>query len=193
MALKRKHENDERGAGRGVDTGSIILVVVIAAILVGGFFFAVARFDFPPGVRGWFIDAVNTLDPASSQLETRRARLDHRESELDVREDELRLREAELIAFENELIVREERLRPIYEFPMSDQDLQQLQSVSAMYSRISPDAAAGILEQLYNPRASAAILFYMPVQNAAMILNAMSTETAAEVTQILLYNYEALS
>jgi len=195
---RKAREHRRRRPGLGL---ILIFILIPILLLSGGFVFAVVRFDFPPNVRGWTIDLINTLDPAHADLAGQRNRLAERELLAEMRHEDLDLWEAELWArraeldnrenqlfvFQDEVIARENRLRPIFRQPMSAQDIEDLQSLSETYSQMAPEAAAAILAAMGDLQSAAAILHTMEERNAAAILAEMAPQLAANITQIILH------
>jgi len=82
-----------------------------------------------------------------------------------------------------------ERTVPLYRRPdITDQELEDMISLSRTFTQMSPETAAVILVQLYDPRDVASLLYYMGERNAAAILAVMDISYAAEITEILLYS-----
>jgi len=136
------------------------------------------------------------------RVNEREAQLVEWEIELNLREDELNARENAASAREQQLNIRAEaqdarekdlmdlydRVVPIYRRMLTDQELEDMISISRSYTQMSPDVAAGILVELNDPKDVAAILYYMSERNAAAILSVMDADFAAELTEILLYS-----
>ena len=172
-------------------------------------------FGFRDVVRDVLAGIVVSLDPDSSTIddtfaranEARSAELDDREvliatreallveldarlsgieEQLNARETQLDRRSAELDRRGDQLAQREDRTVPLFQRNLTEQELEDIQSVSQTYTQMAPEAAAEILTELYNPNYVATILYFMRERNAAVILTEMETEFAAELTEILL-------
>jgi len=210
---KEKGEKGEKGGG----AGSIILIMILVlVILIGGFsaalFFDVfsAREIMADVITEPLLDVIIWLDPGFSSIrqrlvteeETQERRLDERKEELDRREEEIELLEnafgtleeqLERRAFdldrrEEQIIAMYERTIPIYRREMTEQETEDMNSLSRTYTQMAPETAASILVELYDPRDVAAILYFMGERNAGSILAAMDVNYAANITEILLYN-----
>ena len=81
-----------------------------------------------------------------------------------------------------------ERTVPLYRREMTEEELEDMMSISTLYTQMAPEAAAARLVRLYDPRDVAAILYFMGERNAAAIMSVMTVEYAAEITEILLYS-----
>ena len=206
-----KAPGEKAGAG-----GVIIIMILVLLILVGGFgaalYFNVfdARVIVADVVTEPVIDVLIWLDPGYSAInqrlrareETQERRFAERNEELDIREgsieiqenilntleQQLERREIELNRREEQIIAMYERTIPMYRRDMTDQELEDMMSLSRTYTQMSPETAAEILVRLYDSRDVAAILYFMGERNSASILAAMTPEYAAAITEIWLYN-----
>ena len=175
-----------------------IILLIILVLLVAGFVAEEVYFNWL-GTRDMVIDAVIKLDP---NIRARGARLDAREAALAEKEEAFEARERQVLTRETqnerrkaeldrtaaELADRELRATPIYRRQMSEQELEDMVSISRAYSQMQPESAAAILGELDSNEDVAAILFYMTERNAAAILAVMEPEYAARITSILLYS-----
>jgi flagellar motility protein MotE (MotC chaperone) len=193
----------------------LLFFIVIPVILVGGFVFEEVYFN-TLGIRDktcdFFMDAAIWLDPdtasISSRLDRRSAELDRRSAELDKRTGEIDIRKTGLDDREREIASaeansnkrsadldkREQDLKtvqethvPVYRRILTDQELEDMKSLSRTFSRMTPETAVDILTRLYDPNDVAAILYYMSERDAAAIMSAMTVEYAAKLTEIFLY------
>jgi len=128
------------------------------------------------------------LDERESKIAGREEELDARRTLLDTRESQLDRRGAALDKREEQLDLTLNNKTPTYSREMTEQELADMQSLSRVYSQMSPGAAAEILVELDNEQHVAAILYYMGERNAAVILEAMETEFAAKITEVLLFS-----
>jgi len=128
------------------------------------------------------------FEERSEDLQFRMQDIEFREGIVDTRESLLERREFELDRREEQIIAMYERTTPLYRREMTEEELDDMESLSRTYSQMAPESAARILVELYDPRDVAAILYFMSERNAAAILAVMHPEYAAEVTEILLYN-----
>jgi flagellar motility protein MotE (MotC chaperone) len=137
------------------------------------------------------------------QLEQRAHQLDQREQLLNDREDMLSQRETELMEQSDRLDIREKNLKRQQEeweaeieaakemtiadilATYSDDKLQSMRQVGAIYSKMDAEAAAAIVSELYDAQQIAAICYSMQPQAAALMLEKLEPELAAEVTAIL--------
>jgi len=210
---KETGEDAEKKGGAG---GIIIIMILVLVILIGGF--GAAMYFNVLGARSIVANAVNDpliklviwLDPGFSSIDDRmraesasrdkrhaekEAELEERDEEVTLREDSINSREAQLDRRERELDSREaqiiamyERTVPIYRRDMTEQEQEDMESLSRTYSQMSPSDAAERLARLYDPRDVAAILYFMMERPRAAILAAMNPTYAAEITEILLYS-----
>ena len=208
---KPKGSNEKGGAG-----GIIIIMILVLLILIGGFAAALyfdvfdTRVIIADVITDPLLDIIIWLDPGYSsinqrlhtereiqekQFEERTEDLDNREAEIKLLEDILNSREQQLDrrAFdldrrEEQIIAMYERTIPIHRRDMTEQELEDMLSLSRTFTQMSPETAAQILVELYDPRDVAALLYYMGERNAASILAVMNVDYAAEITEILLYS-----
>ena len=197
--LTKAEKKAEKKANKGKKKGKKlkIILIIVLVLLVAGFVFEEIYYNYL-GTRDILIDAVVKLDP---EYGTRWKRLDEREAslnalkaELDNREKTITSRESQNDRRSTELDRREKEVdelvswySPLYRRQMTEQELEDMQSVSMAYSRMAPDAAAAILMELNDPDDVAAILYYMSERSAAAILAVMEPEFAAVITEIFLY------
>ena len=140
-------------------------------------------------------DALNMYETGLGERESKIA---EKEAAIEEREGLLNTREVQLDRRVASLDTREEKLNqankasstavPIYLRKMSEQEIADMQSLSLSYSKMAPETAADILAKLNDNKHVAAILYHMGERNAAAILEAMETEFAAKITEILLFN-----
>jgi len=214
--VKGKKEKGEKGE-KGGGAGSIILIMVLVlVILIGGFSAALyfdvfsAREIMADVVTEPLLDVIIWLDPGFSSIrqrlviesEAQEKRLEERKQELDEREVEIEIlenafgtmeeqldrRASDLDRREEQILAMYERTIPIYRREMTEQELEDMNSLSRTYTQMAPETAARILVQLYDPRDVAAILYFMGERNAGSILAEMDVNYAANITEILLYN-----
>jgi len=210
---KAPKENDDSKSGAA---GIVLIMILIVILLIGGFG-AVLFFDLFSSrqivgdvVNDPLIRVVTWLDPRFNTIEqqlvidaeTQSKQHAERTEELDIREENivflendiatreqlLERRALELDNREAQIIAMYERTVPIHRREMTEEELEDMISLSRTFSRMSPEDAAKILRQLYDPRDVAAILYYMTERNASAILSTMDERYAAELTEILLYS-----
>jgi len=210
---KAPKEKDESKSGAA---GIVLIMILIVILLIGGFG-AVLFFDLFSSrqivgdvVNDPLIRVVTWLDPRFNTIEqqlvtdaeTQAKRHAERTEELDLREDNIEIlendiatreqllerRALELDNREAQIIAMYERTVPIHRREMTDEELEDMISLSRTFSRMAPEDAARILRQLYDPRDVAALLYYMSERNSAAILSTMDERYAAELTEILLYS-----
>ena len=162
------------------------------------------------------ISAVSWLDPSTAsvrrtqwlrgkELDEREAELAARDeeqktesaarkAELDEREDSLLLREEEVELFSSSLDKREQDMvsmevskTPVYRRELEEEELAELEALSATFAAMTPDAAAEILMRMYNVGDVAAIIYFMPEKKAADIMASMDPAYAANLTQELMF------
>jgi len=210
---KKSGEKGEKSSAAGV----IILMILVLLILIGGFgaalYFDV--FDSRPIIADVLteplLDVLIWLDPeyhtirqrlraeeeaSIRQFEERTAELDRREEDIDIlegmivaREQVVERRMHDLDRREEQIIAMYERTIPLFRRPdRSEQEMDDMLALSRTFTNMSPDTAATILVQLYDPRDVAAIIYYMSERNAASILAEMDVRYAANITEILLYS-----
>ncbi|MCL2125769.1 MAG: hypothetical protein FWH33_07250 [Oscillospiraceae bacterium] len=193
-AITRKSKKVKKKKGRLIK----IILLVVLVLLVGGFVFEEVYFNYL-GLRDKLIESIVELDPdyrsrqetlneRESDLIAYEAQLDAREKTIASRESQNDRRSAELSRQQESLQDREERLTPLYQRQMSEQEQEDMLSLSRTYARMAPEDAASILLELNNADDVAAILYNMSERNAAAILAVMEPEYAAVITEILLYN-----
>ena len=175
-----------------------IILIIVLVVLVACFVFEETYFNYL-GLRTMLFDAVATIDPdyrmrvealgeRERELNAMRAELDAREKTITSREAQNERRSAELQKQTDDIRDREALLTPLYRRQMSEQEQEDMASISLSYSRMTPENAANILLELNKPDDVAAILYFMSERNAAAILAVMEPEFAARITEIWLYN-----
>jgi len=213
----KKEPKEKRPKEKGGTGGIIIIMILVLVILIGGFgaalYFDVfsAREITADVITDPLLDVIIWLNPEYFTISQRLAAeeaekkalfekqeedLSERDELITQREDALNLREQQLFSRGVELDRREEQLLAMYErtVPLyrrdnvSEEELEDMMSLSRTFTQMSPDTAADILVRLYDPRDVAAILYYMGERNSASILAVMDTSYAANITEILLYN-----
>jgi len=213
---KKEKIPKEKGEKKGGAGGVILIMLLVLILLIGGFAAAVyfnvfdARVIVADTINEPLTRLIIWLDPGFStvdqqmrdeaearekrlvELETdldkRIAALEEREDGLYSREQQLDRRAAELNSREQQIISMYERTIPLYRRDdRTEQELEDMLSLSRTYSNMSPETAAEIMIKLHDPKDVAAILYYMTERNAAAILAAFKPEYAAEITEILLY------
>jgi len=209
---KDKVKGEKGGAG-----GVIIIMILVLVILIGGFAAALyfdvfdARIIVADVITDPILEVLIWLDPAyssinqrlrseaatqerrfeerSAQFEEREEDIALRETVLDTREQQLDRRALELDRREDQITAMYERTVPIHRRDdITEEELEDMISLSRTYTQMSPDDAANILVRLYDPRDVAAILYHMTERNAGSILAVMDPAYAANITEILLYN-----
>ena len=214
---KKKGSKSPKAPGEKGGTGGIIIIMILVLlILVGGFGAALyfdmfdARVIVADTVTEPVVDILIWLDPTYNSInqrlrvreETQERRIAERIEELDRREEEIAILEGVLESQEQQLERRAtdlnrreemitamyERTIPMWRRDMTEQELEDMMSLSRTYTQMSPEDAAERLAQLDDPRDVAAILYYMGERNAASILAVMRVEFAAMITEILLYS-----
>jgi len=212
---KAPKDKKAKGGGGG-GAGIIIIMLLVLIILIGGFgaalYFDVfnAREITADIVTEPLLDIIIWLDPGylsieqrlrveretqEKQFEERTAELDEREAAIsliegviDTRENLLDRREVEQDRREEQLVAMYERTVPMYRRIESEEDMEDMLSLVTTFTQMSPETAAAILVRLYDQRDVASILYFMSERNAATILAEFTTEYAAEITEIWLYN-----
>jgi len=214
---KAKKEKKSKGAKeKGGAGGIIIIMILVLLILVGGFAAALyfdifdSRVIIADIITDPLLDMIIWLDPGYSSINQRlvlerelmERRFAERTEDLDIREAEIEMLENMLTGREQQLerrafdldrreeqiIAMYERTIPIHRRDMTEQELEDMLSLSRTFTQMAPDTAAQILVGLYDPRDVAALLYYMGERNAASILAVMRVDYAAEITEILLYS-----
>jgi len=190
---------EKKAKGKKKKGGKLkLILIIVLVVLIAGFIFEELYFNYL-GTRDIFIDAIVKLDP---DYRTREANLDIKETdlnkfqaELDTRERTITSRESQYERRNADLNSREETIReqeqqsaPLYKRQLTEQELEDMQSLSRSYSLMAPEVAATILGELGNSNDVATILYYMTERNAAAILAVMNPDFAAELTNILLYS-----
>ena len=206
-----KVKGEKSGAG-----GIIFIMVLILIILIGGFgaalYFDVfdSRTIIAEVVTEPLLEVVIWLDPSYNTIRQRlRAEEEASIKRFADRMDELARREEEVEMLENAVGTRElfverrihdldrreeqilamyERTMPLWRRDMTEEELADMESISRIYTNMSPEDAANRLVQLYDPRDVAAILYFMGERNSAAILSQMDVRYAANITEILLYS-----
>ena len=210
---KASKDKGDKKSGTG---GTILIMILILVLLIGGFA-AVLFLDLFNSrqivgsiVNEPLIGVVVWLNPKFSTVEqqlvaeneaqekhhaARTADLNAREEDIELLESELLIREQllerralELDNREVQIIAMYERTVPLHRREMTDEERDDMVSLSRTYSQMSPENASRILVHLYDPRDVAGILYYMGERNAGSILAAMDARYAAEITEILLYS-----
>jgi len=214
----KKDKGSKGKKEKGGAAGIIIMMLLVLIILIGGFTAALyfdvfsARVIIADVLTEPLLDVIIWLDPEyhtirqrlneeeeasvrrfeerTEQLNRREAELDAWESMVATREQIVERRTHDLDRREEQIIAMYERTIPLYRrLPeMSEQDMEDMISLTATFTSMSPEIAATILVQLYDPRDVASILYYMSERNAAAIMAQFDTRYAANITEILLYN-----
>jgi len=212
---KQKAPKDVKSKGGGAG-GIIIIMILVLVILIGGFGAALyldmfsAREVVAELITEPLLGIIIWLDPEYSSIEQRLqneiesherqnaervAKLDEREAQiemmegiLETRENLLNRRDADQNRREEQILAMYERTVPLYRREMTDEVLDEMNTLARTYMNMAPDVAAGILVRLYDIRDVASILWFMGERNAALILEAFTPEYAAEITEIWLYN-----
>ena len=213
---KKEKIPKEKGEKKGGAGGVILIMLLVLILLIGGFAAAIyfdvfeARSIVADAISEPLTKLIIWLDPGFStvdqqmrdEAEARERRimelefdLDGRIAEAEAREDELFSREQQLDRRASELNSREQQIIQMYErtIPLyrrddrTDQELEDMLSLSRTYSNMAADVAAEIMVKLHDPKDVAAILYYMSERNAALIFTEFRPEYAAEITEILLY------
>ena len=212
-----KEKKEKAPKEKGGSAGGIILIMIIVLIILIGGFGAALYFDVFDAreitaeiVTQPLLDIIIWLDPGYSTINQRlieeqaeqeqwfreqSGKMDEREEFIILQEDALTAREQQVERRANELNRREEQILAMYErtVPLyrrddrTEQEMEDMLSLSRLYTNMSPEAAAERLVALHDPRDVAAILYYMGERNAASILAAFDVRFAAEITEILLY------
>jgi flagellar motility protein MotE (MotC chaperone) len=190
----------------------ILLILAGGSFAVLYFDYFDAREIISEFVQEPLIEAIVWLDPGFSSIndslnntaaahDKRLAEIEEMEAEMEVRDGELNARGEALNSREQQLdrramdlerheeAIRElyERMLPLHKRDMTPQEMDDMMSLSRIYTNMAPGVAAGILVELHDPMDVAAILYYMGERNSAAILAEMDTEFAAELTEIWLY------
>jgi len=209
---KKPKEKGEKGGAAGV----IIIMLLVLLILVGGFTAALyfdvfdARTIIAEVVTEPLLDVLIWLDPGYHTISQRLRdeeeasvrRFTERTEELNRREENLILQEEMVFAREQQVVRQShdldrreeqvaamyERTVPLWKRDMTEQEMEDMLSLSTTFINMSPEQAALILVQLYDPRDVATILYYMSERNSAAILTEMDVRYAANITEIWLYS-----
>jgi len=213
----KKKDPKKKGDKDGGAGGIILIMLLVLVILIGGFAAALyfdvfsAREIIGEVITEPLLNIIIWLDPGFSSIHarldaervTQERRYQERTEELNEREVQIELlenilntretmpdrREIDLGRREEQIIAMYERTVPLHRRdPMSEQDMEDMLSLSRTFTQMSPDEAADILVRLYDPRDVASLLYFMGERNAASILSVMEVGYAANITEILLYN-----
>jgi len=196
--------------------GVIIIMLLVLLILIGGFAAALyfdvfdARVIIGEVLTDPLLDVIIWLDPGYNTISQRlRSEEESSARRFAERMEELALREAEIELLEGSMVSREqqverrthdldrreeqilamyERTMPLWRRDMTEEEMEDMVSISRIYTNMSPEDAANRLIQLYDPRDVAAILYFMGERNSASILAQMDVRYAANITEILLYS-----
>ena len=206
-----------KSKGKGSSIAVITIMILVVVVLISGFLTAMVfgilgTRDVVADVMGEpLMDFMIWLDPRLAALDQRvEARAADADRRAAAREAELDAREGAIVFFEEDLAIREaaldrrflelesreaqvvamyERATPIHRrTDITEQDIEDMVSLSRTYTQMAPDSAAEIMIRIHDPRDVAAILYFMSERNAAAILAAMEPHVAAEITEILLYH-----
>ena len=208
-------EPEEKVKKKSGTLGVVLLMALVLILLIGGF--GVALFFDALGSRQLVAGAINDplidlviwLDPTFNSVDARlraeaerqEARFLEREQELNEREadieaseqivstleEQVSRREADLERREAQLQAMADRTVPLHQREMTEQEKQDMLSLSNTYSQMAPDVAARIMVELYDARDVAGLLYFMPERNRSAIMAAMEPWFAAHITEILLY------
>ena len=211
---------DNGQAGGKKEFRWVVLVLILVPVLLIGAFVAAVILDYfgarglVAGIaRDPLLRAVIWLDPEFSTLEeemhnrseAREGALEVREEfvntrfeEIDAREASANTREQQLDRRAQAILRREEELNrqqqnigvPVFRRQLTEQELEDILSLSRTYSQMSPGTAAEILVELHSLDDVATILYHMTERSAAAVLSVMEVWFAAEITEILLSSSE---
>jgi len=213
---KKEKIPKEKGEKKGGAGGVILIMLLVLVLLIGGFAAAIyfdvfeARIIVADAINEPLTRLIIWLDPGFStvdqqmrdeaaarerriteletDLEGRIVAAEERENEIFSREQQLDKRASELNSREQQIIQMYERTIPLYRREdRTDQELEDMLSLSRTYSNMDAETAAEIMIKLHDPKDVAAILYYMSERNSALILAEFRPEYAAEITEILLY------
>ena len=122
-----------------------------------------------------------------SESAARKAELDEREDSLMIREEEVEIYSSSLDKREQEMVSMEVSKTPVYRRELEEEELAEMEALSATFAAMTPDAAAEILMRMYNVGDVAAIIYFMPEKKAADIMASMDPAYAANLTQELMF------
>lgn len=188
--LKKEHPKaGKKKRGKSSIKAGIAVFAVIA--LLGG---AGAGLYF----TGYLTPVLQLVGLAESPAEAQPT-LEEREALLAIGQKALSDREKALLKKEEELAAREEEIRQaedgmaesVQSFgdmiqSLSDDQLQDLKRVSAIYSKMDPGEAADILASMYDLMEISSVLYYMQPAASALVLEQMEAGIAADITEIML-------
>jgi len=204
-----------KGKKKGGATGIIVLMLLVLFLLVGGFGTALffdalgARMVVANAINDPLIDLVIWLDPGfntvadrmradaelyESRFRAREQAMDERDSaiiekeyELQRLEEQISRREADMERREAQLEAMADRTIPLHRRDMTEQEFEDMVSLSNTYAQMAPEVAATIMVALHDPRDVAGLLYHMAERERAAIMTEMTPAFAAHVTEILLY------
>jgi flagellar motility protein MotE (MotC chaperone) len=213
---KKGKEPKVKAEKRGGAGGIILLMALVLVILLGGFGAALyfdalgTRIVVGNAINDPLLDLVAWLDPNYNTIEMRQQaeaeaqeiRFRERIEELNAREIEIEYEESLLLAVEEQLDRRAleldnreaqlelllDRTIPLHRRNLTEDELENIVSLSGSYTQMSPETAANILVAMHDPRDAASILYFMSERNRGAIMAAMDIRFAAHITEILLSN-----
>lgn len=190
VELERGMEENEKIKKKG-HRGLVVIITLL--IIIAALIFVIFKFNVF-GMRDGFFSFLHSLDPDYVAVEQLEVQLNDKELELQERETKLAHDEAALAKQAEELTKKETQLssteretEPIYRGLISEQDLEDMKSLSKIFSSMSAESAASILSSLYTVEDMTAIIYFMSESSAASIMQVLDVELAAEITNALLH------
>lgn len=182
---KKKKEKKKGGIG-GIIFLFLLVLLLVAALVLSVYFDWLS-------LRTRIIGTLSSLDPEYVAVETLKGELDTLQAQLASREAKIESEEARLEGLKAELDERERGIEedeytalPAFRGTLTDEKLSEFRSLGKVYSAMDPESAAGIMSELYSISDMATIVYYMNSSSAAAVLQALDSDTAAQITMEIL-------
>lgn len=189
-AKKEKKGKKEKKKG---GPGGIIVLVILVILVVGGL--AASVFFNLFGIRDKMIGFLVSFEPEYvhytellADVEAREAALTEQEELITADQEALTARSAALDEREAALLEEETRYTPVLRGNLTESQLADMKTLGRIYSGMAPDNAANIILEMHTIADMAIIFFYMDAASAAAVMELLPTDTAAEVTTVMLRN-----
>ena len=174
----------------------LIIFILVLLILIAAFLTAHLYFD----LFGWkepMFEIMHRFDPGYVEIADREVAVTERELALEQleltlseREDAIIVKELQLQKRNTELNDLEKSRVPVYRPPINESDREYMESVAKIYAGMEPENAASVMGNLYSIEDMAAIIYFMSTSKAAAILECMTPQRAAQITDQLINVYE---
>ncbi len=172
--------------------GVAIIVLLLVATIIALGVMVVTKNLF--GGRDMIVKFLISMDPAYETLQQKDAELMALEAALAAREEDVAGREAAVAQEQAELEEQAAALQQqevlssfeLYIADLSEERLAQFQQLGTIYSNMEPEQAAEALSKVESTMDMAIVIYYMKPDSSAAVLNSLSPQLAAHITESLL-------